>query len=59
MEWGNPMTIVFPIMQTSPLLVAGISFLFLQRLERVTFRLAMGAFVVVIGAVLLTLLSFA
>jgi DME family drug/metabolite transporter len=56
---SGPVTIVFPIMQTSPLLVAGISFLFLQKLEKVTFRLVMGAVVVVIGAVLLTLLSFA
>ena len=54
---SGPVTIVFPIMQTSPLLVAGISFLFLQRLERVTVRLLVGAFVVVFGASLLTFLS--
>ena len=55
---SGPVTIVFPIMQTSPLLVAGISFLFLQKLERVTLKLVMGASIVVMGAVLLALLSF-
>lgn len=52
-----PVAVVFPIMQTSPLVVAVISFLFLQRLERVTLRLVAGALIVVVGAIAVTLLG--
>lgn len=53
-----PVSIVVPIVQTSPLVVIVLSLLFLPtRLERVTWRLAAGAAVVVAGAVLVTLAS--
>lgn len=52
-----PVAVAFPIMQTSPLIVAVISFLFLQRLERVTPRLVLGALIVVVGAIAVTLLG--
>lgn len=50
-----PVVVVVPIMQTSPLIVAAISFVFLQRLERVTPRLVAGAVMVVAGTVAVTL----
>lgn len=50
-----PVAIVVPILQLSPLLVMGISYLFLDRLEHVTPRLMAGALVVVFGAVVVTL----
>lgn len=50
----SPVVLVVPIMQTSPLLVVGLSFVFLQRLERVTWRLASAAAVVVAGAIAVT-----
>lgn len=52
-----PVAIVVPIMQSSPLFVAVLSLLFLQRLERVTWRLVGAASVVVVGAVVVTLSS--
>ena len=52
-----PVVIVVPIMQSSPLLVVLISLVFLQHLERVTWRLASAASVVVAGAVLVSVFS--
>lgn len=48
-------SIVVPIMQTSPLLVAIAAALFLRGLERVTPALVVGSTVVVVGAVVVTL----
>lgn len=50
----SPVSVVVPIIQTSPLVVMVLSVLFLSRLERVTWRLVAGAAVVVGGAVVLT-----
>ncbi|MGM0590622.1 MAG: EamA family transporter [Halobacteriota archaeon] len=50
-----PVVVVVPVMQTSPLLVAAISLLFLQRLEQVTRRLVVGAATVVTGTVAVTI----
>lgn len=47
-----PVVVVAPIVQASPLFVVVLSYLFLQDLERVTGRLALGAAVVVGGGVL-------
>lgn len=47
-------SIVVPIMQTSPLIVIVLSAIFLRRLERVTPRLVGAATVIVAGAVLVT-----
>lgn len=52
-----PVVLVVPIMQTSPLVVAGVSVLFLQRLEHVTPRLVAGSLVVVAGAVTVTVVG--
>lgn len=53
-----PVSLVVPIVQTSPLVVMVLSLLFLPtRLERVTWRLGGGASIVVVGAVLVTLFS--
>lgn len=51
----SPVVLVVPIVQTSPLIVIAISYLFLQRLERVTLRLAAAATIVVLGAMLVTI----
>lgn len=51
-----PVVVVIPIIQLSPLFVLAISFAFLSRdLERVTWRLAVAASVVVAGAILVSL----
>lgn len=50
-----PVVLVVPVMQTSPLLVLALSAAFLGRLERVTWRLAAAAIVVVAGAIVVTL----
>lgn len=51
-----PVVIVVPILQTMPLFVLLLSFLFLpQRLERVTVRLGVAAAVVVVGATVVSL----
>jgi drug/metabolite transporter (DMT)-like permease len=50
----SPVVLVVPVMQTSPLFVIVISVLFFQRIERVTWRLASGAVVVVAGAVVVS-----
>lgn len=52
-----PVIIVIPIMQTSPLIVILLSFLFLRRLEVVTRRLVVGASLVVIGAIVITVVA--
>jgi len=49
-----PVSVVVPIIQTSPLVVMVLSMAFLSRLERVTWKLLTGACVVVGGAVVLT-----
>lgn len=49
--------IIVPIMQTSPLLVAAISAIYLQDIERVTFRLLAASGIVVVGAILIVLLG--
>lgn len=51
----SPVVLVSPITQMSPLAVIVLSFVFLQRLERVTWRLAGAASVVVAGGVLVTI----
>lgn len=48
-------SVVVPIMQTSPLLVAGASVLFLRGVERVTVPLVAGSSIVVAGAIAVTL----
>lgn len=50
-----PVVLVSPIMQMSPLLVLAISYLFLKRLETVTWRLVAGALVVVAGGIAVSL----
>ncbi|WP_168215990.1 EamA family transporter [Halorussus marinus] len=49
-----PVSVVVPIIQTSPLIVMVLSVAFLSRLERVTWKLLAGACIVVGGAVVLT-----
>lgn len=51
----TPVVLVVPIMQTSPLLVLALSAVFLRRLERVTWRLAAAACVVIAGAIVVTI----
>ena len=54
----EPVSVVVPLVQSSPLLVILLSVLFVSDdLERVTWRLAAGASVVVVGAVGVTLVS--
>ena len=51
-----PVVVVIPIIQSSPLVVLGLSAVFLsRRLERVTWRLAAAAVVVIVGATLVSL----
>lgn len=47
-----PVVLVVPIIQASPLFVVALSYVFLQDIERVTGRLAVGVSVVVTGGVL-------
>jgi len=47
-------TIVSPITATSPLIILLVAHLFLQRLERVTPRIWLGAILVVVGVVIIT-----
>lgn len=54
----EPVSVVVPLVQSSPLLVIGLSVLFVRDdLEEVTWRLAAGAAIVVAGAIGVTLLS--
>lgn len=50
-----PVSVVVPIITTSPVAVVVLSRLFLPRLERITWRTGAGALVVVVGGVLTTL----
>lgn len=52
-----PVSLAVPILQTSPIVVAVISYVYLQHLERVNLRLVAGMGTVVFGAVLVTLFS--
>jgi drug/metabolite transporter (DMT)-like permease len=49
-----PVSIVVPIVTTSPVLVVVFSWAFLPRLERISWRLGAAAFIVAVGAVLTT-----
>lgn len=51
----TPVVLVVPIMQMSPLLVLALSATFLGHLERVTWRLAAAAVVIVVGATVVTI----
>ena len=48
-------TIVTPVIATSPLIILLMAHLFLQRLEQVTPRIWLGAILVVLGVILITL----
>lgn len=50
-----PVVIVSPIQNTYPLFALLFAWLFLRRLERVSFRLVLGALFVVAGVILITL----
>lgn len=52
-----PVTFVVPFVQTSPLIVVGLSMAFLSDLEHTTWRLAAGAVTVVVGAITVTVVS--
>lgn len=53
----SPVAVVVPIMQMGPLFVVAISWLFLQRLERVTPRLVLASTIIVLGGITITLTS--
>lgn len=53
----STVTVVVPILQTSPVFVVALSAAFLQDLERVSWRLAAGTLVVVVGSVVVTLVG--
>lgn len=52
-----PVALVVPIVQSSPLIVLVIAYLFLDRLETVTWRLTAAATVAVLGTIIVTLAS--
>lgn len=52
-----PVTFVVPFVQSSPLIVVGLSMAFLSDLEHTSWRLAAGAATVVAGAITVTLVS--
>ena len=52
-----PVSVVIPIVTTSPLIVAVLSYLFLPDLERVTSKLVASASIVVVGAAIIALYS--
>ena len=52
-----PVSVVVPIVTTSPVLVVALSRVFLPRLERITWRIAAAASIVAVGAVLTTVFS--
>jgi uncharacterized membrane protein len=57
LEIGS-VALVMPLLQLTPLIVVGLSALFLpQRLERVTWRVTASAIVVVIGATVVSVAS--
>ncbi|WP_049986583.1 DMT family transporter [Halobellus rufus] len=48
-----PVTIVYPILQTSPLFIIGLSLLFVpSNLERITWKLVLGSVIIVAGTVI-------
>ena len=49
-----PVVLVVPIVQILPLIVIGLSFLFLKRLEVITWKLVLAAMSVVVGAAIVT-----
>ena len=53
----SPVVLVLPLIQIAPLIVIALSFIFLKRLEVVTWRLVSAATTVVIGAIVVTLSS--
>jgi DME family drug/metabolite transporter len=53
----SPVVLVVPIMQMSPLIVVLLSYLFLRRLEHVTWRIVAGASIVVVGATVITVFT--
>ena len=50
----SPVVLVVPIVQILPLIVIGLSFLFLKRLEVITWKLVLAAMSVVVGAAIVT-----
>lgn len=52
--WVARVSVVVPIMQTSPLIVAAVSAVFFRELERVTALLVVGSAIVVTGAIAVT-----
>ncbi|QLD89134.1 DMT family transporter [Natronomonas salina] len=50
-----PVVLVQPVLQTSPLFVIVISYVFLQRLERVTWKIVVAGAIVALGAALVAL----
>ena len=50
----SPVALVVPIVQILPLIVIGLSFLFLKRLEVITWKLVLAAMSVVVGAAIVT-----
>lgn len=54
----EPVSVVVPLVQSSPLIIIAISALFVSdKLERITWRIATGAAIVVVGAIGVTLLG--
>ncbi len=54
LKWA-PVTVVSPVTAINPLVAIGLTHLFLQHLERVTWRILVGALLVVGGVVMITL----
>ena len=50
-----PVVIVSPVSAVSPLIALGLAHIFLQRLEKITRRMWLGAALVVVGVILVTL----
>lgn len=50
-----PVVLVVPIVQMSPLIVAAVSYRYVQHLERVTPRLVIGALIVIMGGITVSL----
>ena len=50
-----PVVVVAPVTSVTPLISLGLAHIFLQRLERITLRIWMGAALVVAGVILITL----
>lgn len=51
-----PVTIVYPILQTSPIFIIGLSLLFVpSHLERITWKLVLGAVIIVAGTIVVVI----